>query len=111
MPFEIVGDISQIETIAVRLRSGTVRRAEVHWYEAQTICRLDHGSHVVVRRLRSRSASRTRGTPRHWNYTRSTESSPIKTRRGKATFASLTRAARTICTRRNGSRPSRSRVG
>ncbi|MDO8476833.1 MAG: hypothetical protein Q7W02_11720 [Candidatus Rokubacteria bacterium] len=62
MPFEIVRDISQIETIAVgrrirdlprlrrlygtgrwrklkgvalvRLRSGTVRRAEVHWYEA-----------------------------------------------------------------------------
>ena len=65
MPFEIVGDISQIETIAVgrrirglprlrrlygtgrwrklkgvalvRLRSGTVRRAEVHWYEAHGI--------------------------------------------------------------------------
>ncbi len=67
MPFEIVGDISQIETIAVgrrirdlprlrrlygtgrwrklkgvvlvRLRSGTVRRAEVHWYEAHGIGR------------------------------------------------------------------------
>ena len=65
MPFEIVGDISGIETIAVgtsirdlprlrrlygtgrwrklkgvalvRLRSGTVRRAEVHWYEAHGI--------------------------------------------------------------------------
>ena len=65
MPFEIVGDISEIETIAVgarirdrprlrrlygtgrwrklegvalvRLRSGTVRRAEVHWYEAHGI--------------------------------------------------------------------------
>jgi len=40
----------------------------------------------------------------HWNYTRSTESPSIKTWRGRATFASLTRAARTICTRRNGSR-------
>lgn len=67
MPFEIVGDISQIETIAVgrrirdlprlrrlygtgrwrklkgvalvRLRSGTTRRAEVHWYEAHGIGR------------------------------------------------------------------------
>jgi hypothetical protein len=67
MPFEIVGDISEIETIAVgtgirdlprlrrlygtgrwrklkgvalvRLRSGTVRRAEVHWYEAHGIGR------------------------------------------------------------------------
>jgi len=67
MPFEIVGDISQIETIAVgrrirdlprlrrlygtgrwrklkgvvlvRLRSGKVRRAEVHWYEAHGIGR------------------------------------------------------------------------
>jgi hypothetical protein len=67
MPFEIVGDISQVETIAVgrrirdlprlrrlygtgrwrklkgvasvRLRSGTVRRAEVHWYEAHGIGR------------------------------------------------------------------------
>ena len=65
MPFEIVGDLSEIETIAVgpgirdlprlrrlygtgrwrklkgvalvRLRSGTVRRAEVHWYEAHGI--------------------------------------------------------------------------
>jgi hypothetical protein len=65
MSFEIVGDISEIETIAVgtgirdlprlrrlystgrwrklkgvalvRLRSGTVRRAEVHWYEAHGI--------------------------------------------------------------------------
>lgn len=65
MPFEIVGNISQVETIAVgrrirdlprlrrlygtgrwrklkgvalvRLRSGTVRRAEVHWYEAHGI--------------------------------------------------------------------------
>jgi hypothetical protein len=80
------------------------------WYrqegsQAQTICRLDHGSHVVVRRLPSWSASRTRGTLLHWNYTRSTESSPIKTWRGRATFTSVTRAARTICTRRNGSRP------
>ena len=67
MPFEIVGEISQIETIAVgkrirdlprlrrlygtgrwrklkgvalvRLRSGTVRRAEVHWYEAHGVGR------------------------------------------------------------------------
>lgn len=67
MPFEIVGEISQIETIAVgrrirelprlrrqygagrwrklkgvavvRLRSGAVRRAEVHWYEAHGIGR------------------------------------------------------------------------
>lgn len=67
MPFEIVGDISQIETIAVgrrirdlprlrrlygtgrwrklkgvalvRLRSGSIRRAEVHWYEAHSIGR------------------------------------------------------------------------
>jgi hypothetical protein len=67
MPFEIVGEISQIETIAVgrrirdlprlrrlygtgrwrklkgvavvRLRSGAVRRAEVHWYEAYGIGR------------------------------------------------------------------------
>lgn len=67
MPFEIVGEISQIETIAVgrrirdlprlrrlygtgrwrklkgvalvQLRSGTVRRAEVHWYEAHGIGR------------------------------------------------------------------------
>ena len=67
MPFEIVGDISQVETIAVgrrirdlprlrrlygtgrwrklkgvalvRLRSGTTRRAEVHWYEARGIGR------------------------------------------------------------------------
>jgi hypothetical protein len=67
MPFEIVGDISQIETIAVgrrirdlprlrrlygtgrwrklkgvalvRLRSGSIRRAEVHWYEAHGIGR------------------------------------------------------------------------
>ena len=62
MSFEIVGEITQIETIAagasirelprlrrlygrgrwrkmkgialVRLRSGTIRRAELHWYEA-----------------------------------------------------------------------------
>ena len=67
MPFEIVGEISQIETIAVgkrirdlprlrrlygtgrwrklkgvalvRLRRGTVRRAEVHWYEAHGVGR------------------------------------------------------------------------
>jgi len=67
MPFEIVGDIVQIETIAtgrrirehprlrrfygrgrwrklkgvalVRLRSGTLRRAELHWYEAHGIGR------------------------------------------------------------------------
>ncbi len=67
MPFEIVGEISQVETIAVgrrirdlprlrrlygtgrwrklkgvavvRLRSGVVRRAEVHWYEAHGIGR------------------------------------------------------------------------
>jgi len=65
MRFEIVGDIAQIETIAagrgireigrlrrqygtgrwrklkgvalVRLRGGAIRRAEVHWYEAQGI--------------------------------------------------------------------------
>ena len=67
MPFEIVGEITQIETIAagkgirglqrlrrlygrgrwrklkgvalVRLRSGTIRRAELHWYEAHGIGR------------------------------------------------------------------------
>ena len=67
MPFEIIGDISQVETIAVgrgirdlprlrrlygtgrwrklkgvtlvRLRSGSIRRAEVHWYEAHGIGR------------------------------------------------------------------------
>jgi hypothetical protein len=67
MPFEIVGEITQIETIAagtrirdlprlrrlygrgrwrklrglalVRLRSGTLRRAELHWYEAHGIGR------------------------------------------------------------------------
>ena len=67
MSFEIVGEISHIETIAVgrrirellrlrrqygtgrwrklkgvavvRLRSGAVRRAEVHWYEAHGIGR------------------------------------------------------------------------
>ncbi len=67
MPFEIVGDIAQIETIAagrrirelprlrrlygrgrwrklkgfalVRLRSGALRRAELHWYEAHGIGR------------------------------------------------------------------------
>ena len=67
MPFEIVGDISQVETIAagrrirdlprlrrlygtgrwrklkgvalVRLPSGTTRHAEVHWYEAYGIGR------------------------------------------------------------------------
>jgi hypothetical protein len=65
MPFEIVGEISEIETIAagrrirdlrrlrrvygrgrwrklkgvalVRLRSGTIRKAELHWYEAHGI--------------------------------------------------------------------------
>ena len=78
MSFEIVGEITQIETIAagasirelprlrrlygrgrwrkvkgialVRLRSGTIRRAELHWYEAQALCRQDLVSHVVVRR-------------------------------------------------------------
>jgi hypothetical protein len=67
MPFEIVGDITQVNTIAVgnrirdlrrlrrlygagrwrkrkgvalvRLRSGTLRRAELHWYEAHGIGR------------------------------------------------------------------------
>jgi hypothetical protein len=67
MPFEIVGEIAQIETIAIgtairelarlrrvygrgrwrkrkgvaliRLRSGTVRKAELHWYEAHGIGR------------------------------------------------------------------------
>jgi hypothetical protein len=67
MPFEIVGEITQIETIAVgkgirdlqrlrrlygrgrwrklkgvalvRLRSGTIRKAELHWYEAHGIGR------------------------------------------------------------------------
>ena len=67
MPFEIIGDIVEIETIAtgrsirelarlqrlygrgrwrklkgvalVRLRSGTLRRAELHWYEAHGIGR------------------------------------------------------------------------
>jgi len=65
MPFEIVGEITQIETIVagkgiqdlqrlrrlygrgrwrklkgialVRLRSGTIRNAELHWYEAHGI--------------------------------------------------------------------------
>jgi hypothetical protein len=67
MPFEIVGEITRIETIAlgksirdlqrlrrmygrgrwrkvkgvalVRLRSGTIRQAELHWYEAHGIGR------------------------------------------------------------------------
>ena len=67
MPFEIVGELTQVETIAtgkrirdlqrlrrlygrgrwrklkgvalVRLRSGTIRRAELHWYEAHGIGR------------------------------------------------------------------------
>lgn len=67
MPFEIVGDITQVETIAtgrrirdltrlrrlygggrwrklkgvalVRLRSGALRRTELHWYEAHGIGR------------------------------------------------------------------------
>jgi len=67
MPFEIVGEITQIQTIAVgrnirdlqrlrrlygggrwrklkgvalvRLRSGTMRKAELHWYEAHGIGR------------------------------------------------------------------------
>jgi len=67
MPFEIVGDIAQVNTIAVgnrirdlrrlrrlygagrwrkrkgvalvRLRSGTLRKAELHWYEAHGIGR------------------------------------------------------------------------
>ena len=67
MSFEIVGEITQTETIAVgkgirdlqrlrrlygrgrwrklkgvalvRLRSGTLRKAELHWYEAHGICR------------------------------------------------------------------------
>jgi hypothetical protein len=67
MPFEIVGEISQIQTIAagpgirnvqrlrrlygrgrwrklkgvafVRLGSGTIRKAELHWYEAHGIGR------------------------------------------------------------------------
>ena len=67
MPFEIVRDITQVETIAtgrrirdltrlrrfygrgrwrklkgvalVRLRSGALRRAELHWYEAHGIGR------------------------------------------------------------------------
>jgi len=67
MPYEIVGEIAQIETIAVgreirdlqrlrrlygrgrwrklkgvalvRLRTGTIRKAELHWYEAHGIGR------------------------------------------------------------------------
>ena len=67
MPFEIVGEITQVATIAegkgvrdrqrlrrlygsgrwrklkgvalVRLRSGTIRKAELHWYEAHGIGR------------------------------------------------------------------------
>jgi hypothetical protein len=67
MPFEIIGEITQIQTIAVgssirglqrlrrlygrgrwrklkgvalvRLRSGTIRKAELHWYEAHGIGR------------------------------------------------------------------------
>jgi len=67
MPFEIVGEITQIETIAVgsrirdlprlrrlygrgrwrklkgiaavRLRTGRIRKAELHWYEAHGIGR------------------------------------------------------------------------
>jgi hypothetical protein len=45
MDFEIVGDITHIETIAggggirdhVRLVDGAVRLAEIHWYEAHGI--------------------------------------------------------------------------
>ena len=67
MPFEIVGDITDVEAIVVgrrirdlprlrrlhgagrwrklkgvalvRLRSGTIRKAELHWYEAHSIGR------------------------------------------------------------------------
>ena len=67
MPFEIVGEITQVETIAVggrirdvarlqrlygrgrwrklkgialvRLRTGRIRKAELHWYEAHVIGR------------------------------------------------------------------------
>jgi hypothetical protein len=67
MPFEIVGEISQVQTIAagrgirnlqrlrrrygrgrwrklkgialIRLGSGTIRKAELHWYEAHGIGR------------------------------------------------------------------------
>ena len=67
MPFEIVGEIARVETIAagrrirelprlrrlygrgrwrkrkgvavVRLGTGQVRKAELHWYEAHGICR------------------------------------------------------------------------
>ncbi len=67
MPYEIVGEITQVETIAVgkrirdlqrlrmlygsgrwrklkgvalvRLRTGTIRKAELHWYEAHGIGR------------------------------------------------------------------------
>ena len=40
--FELVGEIAEIETIAVgpsirELRGGTIRFAEVHWYEAHGI--------------------------------------------------------------------------
>ena len=47
MHFEIIGEIENIETIAtggrirakVRLRGGSIRNAEVHWYEAHGIGR------------------------------------------------------------------------
>jgi len=67
MPFEVVGEISQVQTIAagrgirnlqrlrrrygrgrwrklkgialIRLRSGRIRKAELHWYEAHGIGR------------------------------------------------------------------------
>jgi hypothetical protein len=71
---------------------------------AKAICRLD-------RRSRRRQAVRfvvcveNSGYPASLNCTKSTELSPIKTPRGRATFASLTRVVRTLCTRRNGSLP------
>ena len=37
--FEILGDISDIETIAVGLGNGRVHVAELHWYEAHGIGR------------------------------------------------------------------------
>ena len=62
------------------------------------------------RRRYGSSVSRTPGTRLRWSYTRSIEPSLTKTRRGRATFGSSTRAARTIFTRPNGSRRLRSRV-
>jgi hypothetical protein len=88
MPFEPVGDIAHIETIAagkgvrdlqrlrrlygkgrwrklkgvalVRLRSGTMRKAELHWYEAHGIGRKEIASDMStkIRKARRRPGTR-----------------------------------------------------